>query len=190
MTQDKLQIDPSLIAALKNGDEDAFKGIYELLYARLFRFVKYALSNSEDSEEIVQETFLKLWKSHQDIDLDKSFESFVFTIAKNQIKDFLRKVLSQKKYIESIILENSFESNQLEEIVNYRETDKVIRQLIGMLPEKRRTAFELSRFQGKTYKEISLLMNISENTVDTHIRKALGFLKEGFVRFSSFIFCL
>ncbi|GAF03711.1 RNA polymerase sigma factor [Saccharicrinis fermentans] len=183
-------ISKSILEQFKAGNTKAFDTIYGMLSKRLCRFVRYSINNNEDVQEIVQEVFIKLWNERENLNLNKSFEAFVFTITKNKIHDYLRKTLQEKKYIESIIQNYSFQDNELEDIVNFRETDATIKKLIGMLPERRRKAFVLSRFGGKSYREISALMDISENTVDTHIRKALTFLKEGLIRFSSFIFFL
>ncbi len=190
MGSEDLNIKKDVLIKFKEGDRKAFDVIHKNLSGRLYRFVNYSIQNSEDAEEIVQEVFLKIWNEKENLDIEKSFEAFVFTITKNKIRDFLRKVLQQKKYLESVITNYSYDDCELEHIVNYRETKDVINKLISMMPERRRKAFELSRFKGKTYREISSLMNVSENTVDTHIRKALSFLKDGLVRFSSILFFL
>ena len=180
----------SLLNKLAEGDVRAFNRIYNDYYMRIYRFVRRAVSANEDAEEIVQEVFVKLWDKRSMIDPEKSFNSFIYTISKNTIHDYLRRVLREKKYIEEVITEFSIPDNQLEDIINFRETESVIRQLIEKLPPKRRQAFELSRYKGKTYREISALMNISENTVDTHIRKSLAWLKKGLVQMSSVLFVI
>ncbi len=176
-----------LLEKLSKGDVHAFNRIYKDYYARIFGFVHHTISSREDAEEIVQEVFIKIWDKKSDIDPEKSFNSYIYTISKNSIHDYLRRVLRERKYIEEIITEFSLIDNQLEDIVNYRETEKVIKQLIEKLPPKRKEAFELSRFSNKTYREISSIMNISENTVDTHIRKSLAWLREGLIQLSSFL---
>lgn len=184
------EIDISLLERLKKGDKTAFEKVYNLFCNRIYNFIHLSILNNEDAEEIVQEVFIKIWDERINLDVDKSFKSFLYTIAKNKVNDHLRKVLQEKKYLESLIGEFSIADNDLEKIVDYRETQKVIRELVSMLPVRRREAFELSRFKNKSYREISKEMNISENTVDTHIRKALSFLREGVIRFSSFFIFL
>lgn len=180
-------IERCLLVKLSKGDKAAFEKIYTDFSGRIYHFVHLSILNKQDAEGIVQDVFIIVWSERRNIDLTKSFKSFLYTIAKNKVNDYLRKVLQEKKYLESLIGEFSISDNDLEKIVNYRETQKVISELINLLPEKRKRAFELSRFQGKRYHEIAREMNISENTVDTHIRKALTFLREGVVRFSSFL---
>jgi len=182
--------DGLLVEQLKGGNVMAFEQIFNLYQSKLYHFVKLTLANDTDCEEIVQEVFLKIWDRREQIDLSKSFKSYLYTITKNEIHDHLRKVLQQKKYLEQAIHELSIAENDVEKIVNFRETDHVINELINSLPHKRRKVFELSRLQGKTYSQIALEMNISENTVDTQMRKALLFLREGLVKLATCIFFL
>ena len=184
------QTDKLLVAELKDGNVLAFEQIFDLYQSKLFHFAKLTLSNDSDAEEIVQEVFLKIWVRREQIDTSKSFKSYLYTITKNEIHDHLRKVLQQKKYVDQTIHELSIGDNDVEKIVNFRETDQVIKELINCLPQKRRKVFELSRLQGKTYSQIAREMNISENTVDTQMRKALHFLREGLVKLATCMFFL
>ncbi len=172
------------------GDIEALNWIYKHYHSRLFYFIKKSVSNHQDTEEIVQEIFIKLWKKKGEIDIKKSFDSYLYTIAKNSIHDHLRKVLREKQMVEDFITDFSISEDQLENVINYRDTEAVLMQLIESLPPKRREAFKLSRFKGKSYREISQIMEISENTVDTHIRKSLQWIRKGMIRYSSVLFVL
>ncbi len=190
MSRDGDVINSSNIKKLKKGDFVAFEKIYNALSGRLFYFVNSSILNQQDAEEIVQEVFITIWNKREDIESVSTFQSYIYTIAKNKINDHLRKVLQEKKYIESVIADYHLETNDLEEIISYRDTNEVLNKLINLLPEKRKRVFELSRFSGMTYKEISAEMNISENTVDTQMRKALLFLREGMLKLSTIILFL
>jgi len=182
--------DTLLVTQLRAGNVLAFEQIFNMYQSKLYHFVRITLSNDNDAEEIVQEVFLKVWARREQIDVSKSFKSYLYAITKNEIHDHLRKVLQQKKFIEQTIHELSIGDNDVEKIVNFRETDQVIKELINSLPQKRRKVFELSRLEGKTYKQIALEMDISENTVDTQMRKALLFLREKLVKLATCIFFL
>lgn len=182
--------DKLLVLKLREGNVLAFEQLFNRYQSKLINFIRSALSNETEAEEIAQEVFLKIWEKRTGIDPNRSFKSFLYTVTKNEIHDYLRKVLQQKKYVERTIHELAIADNDLEQIVDFRETDKVIKELVNLLPGKRRKVFELSRFHGKTYRQIALEMNISENTVDTQMRKALAFLKEGITKISTCIFFL
>jgi len=176
-----------LVKQLQTSDEAAFEKVYDLMASKIYHFVKLSIKNKEDAQEITQEVFIKLWNERERIDSSKSLQAFLYVIAKNKINDHLRKVLNEKKYLESIIHSYNILDDDLVNIIDFRDTEKVILKLISMLPERRRQVFELSRFKGYTYKEISKELGISENTVDTQIRKALANLKEGLLRLSIYL---
>jgi RNA polymerase sigma-70 factor (ECF subfamily) len=171
-----------LVAQICKGNIAAYEELYRAYQPKLFNFVKLSLANTCDAEEIVQEVFLKIWLKREEIDLSKNFKSFLFTVAKNEINDHLRLLLHQKKYLDALVLELPNWHNDTERVLNFRETQRIIIELIALLPEKRKRVFEMSRLQGKTYQEISQELQISENTVDTQIRKALVFMKQAWMR--------
>jgi RNA polymerase sigma-70 factor (ECF subfamily) len=90
----------------------------------------------------------------------------------------MRKRLHKQKYLENLCRQlNESQKNSLDTstIVEYSELEKQIIDLINQLPEKRREIFKLNRLEGLTYKEIAEKLNISENTVDSQMRKALAY---------------
>jgi len=151
-------------------------------------FLLKVLPKSEDEESILQEIYLKFWSTRKLIQPDKNFEAYLFTIARNLVIDVMRKRLQKQKYLEELYLQlaegqkNSLDTNAA---VEYSELEKKLFGLIDKLPEKRREIFVLSRIDGLTYKEIAGKLNISENTVDSQMRKALAFLNTEIKHFLS-----
>jgi RNA polymerase sigma-70 factor (ECF subfamily) len=176
--------DAVLIGKIKNGDILAFEKLFNTYQGKLLAFVRMSLSY--DAEEIVQDVFVRLWERREVLDPQKSLKSYLYTIAKNRLYDYLRKSLYQKKYLEESVVDQSLYDTS-EDYINLKETERVLNDLIQLLPEKRRKVFELSRFEGKTYRQISEEMSISENTVDTQMKKALAFLRKGFIKISSYL---
>jgi RNA polymerase sigma-70 factor (ECF subfamily) len=174
-----------LIKKVKNSDMVAFEKLFDAYQGKLLSFVRMTLSR--DAEEIVQDVFVRLWETRDALDPQKSLKSYLYTIAKNRLYDNLRKSLYQKKYLEEAAIEQTSNYNTFEDYINLKETERVLNDLIQLLPEKRRKVFELSRFEGKTYRQISEEMSISENTVDSQIKKALAFLRQGFIKISSYL---
>ncbi len=163
---------------LMRGDAKSFETIFHLFQAKLLAFIKMSLQDTADAEEIVQQVFMKIWLKRELIDPQKSLEAFLYAIAKNEIKDFLRKTLHKKKYLSTLLSETANVHSDVEKTVEFNETKRILNSLIDELPEKRRKVFVLNRMQGKTYRQIAEDLNISENTVDSQMRKALAFLKQ------------
>lgn len=180
MNKSNLNIEKELIKQFRAGNEMAFELIFHRTKGKLMGFLKKVLPVDEDEESVLQEIYLKLWSKRTIVEEDKNFETFLFTIARNMVIDLMRKRLNKQKYLENLYTQLKEEQrNSLDTLANveYSELEKKIFELISKLPEKQQEIFKLNRIEGLTYKEIASKLEISENTVDTQIRKALAFLK-------------
>ena len=180
MAGSDLNIEKQIINQFKSGNELAFELIFHRSKGKLKGFLKKVLPVDEDTESILQEIYLKLWLSRKSINPDNNFETFFFTIARNLVIDVMRKRLHKEKYLEELynqLKEGERNSLGTLEKVEYSELERRIFELIGKLPEKRQQIFKLNRINGLTYREIAQNLNISENTVDSQMRKALDFLR-------------
>lgn len=172
-----------LIRQLKKGKVSAFDLIFRNYNQKVFNFCVQMLNKKPDAEEVTQEVFIALWQNREKIDINTSLSTYIFSIARNKIYNIYRKSFYVQEYIEH--LNNTDRKFELltEDQVLYNELKMFLDKTIDELPPKRKEVFKLSRFEGLTYKEIADRMQISENTVDVQIRKALGFLKNAFENF-------
>jgi RNA polymerase sigma-70 factor, ECF subfamily len=185
-----LNIEKELVKQFKAGNEMAFELIFHHTKGKLKGFLKKVLPVGEDEESVMQEIYLKLWSNRKTIEADKSFETFLFTVARNMVIDVMRKRLSKQKYLENLYSQlKEGQKNSMDTLaaVEYSELEQKIFELINKLPEKRQEIFRLNRIEGFTYKEIAAKLDISENTVDTQIRKALTFLRNEMKNFISLL---
>ncbi len=182
--------DKDLIIRIKRGDEVAFELVFYKYKGKLYDFIRRSLPEEEDVESIVQEIFVKLWLNRLNLDPDQSFNGYIFAIARHEIYGHLRKLLTRKKYNEELFHSLQESSNTTENQIEYQELEKIIEEIIEEMPEKRKEIFKQSRLEGLSYREISEKRNISENTVDTQIRKALNFLKKKLQNYSANLFSI
>jgi len=173
-----LNKDADLLLRIKNGDEVAFELVFYRYKGKLYDFIRRSLPADEDAESMVQEVFTKLWINRHQLDPAKSLNGFLYRIARNELFGHLRKVLVRRKHLEelSFSLERSTDTTECQ--IEYKELKTLVAQLVATMPEKRREIFKLSREDGLSYKQIASQLGISENTVDSQIRKALDYLKE------------
>lgn len=168
-----------LLTRLKNGDMLAFDRIYELYSHKLFSFVFKILKNEADTDDVVQEVFLKIWESRHKLEDYKSLNAYIFTISYNNSIDLIRKRINNTKYLEH--LKNSAVINVTPTVISQIEFNELnIRseKLIANLPERQRQVYILHREEGLTYPEIAEKLGISKNTVENHMVKALKYLRE------------
>jgi RNA polymerase sigma-70 factor (ECF subfamily) len=166
----------NLVKQLKNGNVQAFNQLFESYGPRLYAFGLKYLRDPVDAEELVQDVFLKIWRSHQRIDEEKNFQAYIFTIAYNQIRDYFK---YKSVYID--IEDEDFPGkadHSTEEKITYRSVYEHFSAFLDRLPEKKRKIFHLSRFEGKTSKEIAALVGVTPKTVDNQISEVIGYLKE------------
>ena len=141
----------------------------------------------EDAEEIVQETFIKLWETRDKIKVELNFNTYITTIAKNLIYDMFRKKLVEQRYyqkFQSLIQEQLAVENEL-----FRKNlQEVMFDSINKLSEQQREVMML-KCKGFNNDEIAELLGISKRTVEAHLNKAYKKLRQdlGEVRYYSFL---
>ncbi|HEX2922196.1 MAG TPA: RNA polymerase sigma-70 factor [Bacteroidales bacterium] len=169
--------DNELVKKLRKGDVEAFDTVYEKYAGKLYSFGLKYLRSPEDAEELVQSVFLKLWENYKNLKTQTSFNSFLFTIAYNNICKLLRTKMYRKKYVEEIIAESTDISTKDEQRIDYQSVLNQVHQIVKMLPERQRTIFIKSRYEGKSTKEISEEIGLSPGTIDNYISKSLVFIR-------------
>lgn len=177
MTLISKQEEKELIIRLIEGDADAFEKIYYLYVEKVYYFAIRYLKNESDTEEIVQEVFTRIWENRQNLDPDLSFSGYILTTTKNTIFNNNRKKINHQAYCKHIISYLQKHMHNVEDEVIYNDLMTLLSKTIESLPPKRQQIFKLSRMQGKSYKEISSELSISEKTIETHIRLALRDIK-------------
>lgn len=166
-----------LVQRLAKNDVQAFNELYNLYSRRIFGFAYGFLRSKEEAEGIVQEVFVKIWETRNNLRSDLSFSWFLFTIARNLILNKLQHHQYEMRYQKDFLAETSGDDNNTEEQVFYRDMSDHINNLIMELPPKRKEIFLLSRFEGLSYQEISEKLNISVKTVEVQISLALKYIR-------------
>lgn len=172
-------IDSETIKRFKADDMSAFDIIYRKYSKKLYRFAYSIIKVKPDAEGIVHEVFIKVWGKRNKIDEYLSFESYLFTITYNTTISFIRKKVKENKYIEYLksIQNPSIQSTIIPEI-EYKELKEKSEKIIGLLPFRQKQIYKLSREEGLAYKEIAAKLNISVNTVETHMERSLKSIRK------------
>jgi RNA polymerase sigma-70 factor (ECF subfamily) len=167
-----------LVKLLKKDDMKAFDIIYTKYSRRLYGFVFRYVKQDADTEEIVQDVFIKIWKVRTKINVYSSFESFLFTIAHNATVNLLKKRATEQKYVEHVkSLQIINESYELTDEIHYKELEQKFLGLVDKLSPRQKEIFLLSREEGLSNKEIADKLGISIQTVKNHLVTTLSFLK-------------
>jgi len=163
---------------LKQGNEQAFEKIYNLYSPRLFGNIFRMVKSESTAEEILQDTFLRIWYNRASIDLDKSFRSYLFRIAENNVYDFFRKATRDKKIRARLFAAATEEYEHIEEIIYQKENAFLLQKAIDSLSPQRQQVFRSIKLDNKSYDEVSRLLGISVSTISDHIVKANKAIRE------------
>ena len=178
-----LHTEKELVTKLKEGDSFAFEVLFYKYRNKVKGFAVKLVPTQVDPEEIVQEVFVKLWLKKEFINPDKDFQPYLFSIAKNLILDHLKSAVNRKLYFVGEHFQNDLLVDEELDYLMPEDAEEKLEKLIDEIPERRREIFRMSRFEGLSYKQIAVRLNISENTVDSQIRNALAFLRKEFRKF-------
>jgi RNA polymerase sigma-70 factor (ECF subfamily) len=173
--------DQDLIALWQRGDDSAFEYLYKKFCIQLLTIAVQKTNNREISEEFVQSTFVTLFKNKNSAHQISSLMAYLYTILKNRILDQHRHDLIHKKYeyYAFTIRENTHENN-VDIYIETKELERRLRKEVDKLPTQCGSVFRLRKEQNFSNKEVAAYLNISENTVEQHMRKALRLLRLAF----------
>lgn len=163
---------------MAKGDHQAFKTIFHHYNQRLFPHVLNIVKSGAIAEEIVQETFLKLWTNKENVGRMDNPTGWLFAVASNLSINVLRKNLNKARVLAHISQQDNSTENDVLEIVDNRLQNEILNDAINKLPGQRQLVFKLSREKGLTHREIAEQLNISPKTVNNQLTTALQFLRD------------
>ncbi|MEJ8843339.1 RNA polymerase sigma-70 factor [Lacibacter sp. H375] len=147
-------------------DMKAYKELYMLLFDGLHRFSYSLVKSREGAEEIVSDSFIKLWQIRGQLHCIDNLKGYLYTTTRNLSLNYLAKKLRDPLYyLNDIDLETVIEFNTPEDLFISNETIKGIEQAVHGLPPQCKMVFQLVREQGLKYKEVATELNISVFTV-------------------------
>ena len=168
------------LSKLKNGDHDAFKMVFEQYCERLFQFSYSYLKSREAAEDIVQEVFIKIWRNRNGIRTDASFQSYLFKITLNTVREYFNKLTKSNELKHELVLGLTDNSQNMDDVLDYQILLDKLEGFIENMPNKRKEAFVKKKIEGKSLKEIASEMGITTKAVEYHITEAMKFLKTEF----------
>ncbi|HBL74108.1 MAG: hypothetical protein A2W90_22625 [Bacteroidetes bacterium GWF2_42_66] len=178
MQEKETDIEKIRILQLKEGSKPAFNYIFQTYNQKLYFFALGYLKSEKEAEEIVQETFLKIWERRDHIDPELSINAYLFKIAFNFIQKHLIRNFKEEELKHNLAGELVSFDDHTANMLNYHFLLQHINKLIDELPPRQKEIIGLRKLEGFTPKEISEKLSLSVKTVEAHLTAALRFLKE------------
>lgn len=182
--------DPTLTAALRQGDETAFDYLFRALYAPLVRYTTGLTDGDPDeAEDLVQQAFVRLWDQRATLDVQHSLKAYLYRTVHNAALNRLRAARTRDRYTDHQTrqMEDQYTPAASE---SGSELQQRLKAALDKLPPQCRQVFELSRFEELKYREIAEHLGISIKTVETQMGKALRLLRHELVDYLVTLACL
>ncbi len=160
----------------KHLDEHAFVALYEAHYAELLRYAERLLGDSTKAKDAVQEAFLRLWKRKAMVAVSASTRAMLYKAVRNLILNHKRDAQRHHALLKTMPSDATTPSPEAD--IDTAWLGEQIAGWIHALPQRRREAFELSRFHGLRYDEIAVIMGVTSKTVENHIVLALKHIRQ------------
>ncbi|RYY30982.1 MAG: RNA polymerase sigma-70 factor [Chitinophagaceae bacterium] len=157
-------------------DRDAgsyFTKLFHQFEKPLFRFMFKITKCPQQSSDLVQDVFSKLWEHNESFDSIRDMEAWLHRCARNRVIDYIRKTAADQRLRDKLWARLSDAALSPGEITESREYERIMAEAILSLPEKRRAVYQLKREDGLNYQEISERLSISPHTVKNQMTTAL-----------------
>jgi len=171
-------------------NEKEFFEVYHYWYTKLYSFIYVKTRSPEVTEDVVQQTFLKVWERRAQVNLEVRLSTQLFQIARTTLIDELRKQAQGRRYEEYSKVHLAGQYENLERRLVYKNELEYVRALLRQMPFMRQQVFHMHKFEELSYKEISAKLNISTKTVESHMALALKYIRKFFVFFLGVVLSL
>lgn len=178
MPEKTTDIAQRLVIPLRDGSRHAFSRLFSLYSQKLYFFALGYLKSGKDAEEIVQETFIKLWERHGDLNPELSIHAYLFRIAFNFIRKRMIRTVREEELRHQLAGEVADFDDHTANTLNYHFLLEHLTRLIEELPPRQKQILKLRKIEEYTSREIAETLGLSLKTVEAHLTASLKFLKE------------
>ncbi|MDR0995400.1 MAG: sigma-70 family RNA polymerase sigma factor [Tannerella sp.] len=186
-----MDIHEKRINELKNGSSRAFSELYLIYADQVYGFALKLLKSTADAEDVLQDTFLRLWDKREDLSAERSLKAYLFQTAYHLVVDRFR------GRMDSVELENCIESEAYRTAADETERPftletyrKQLNYLCSRLTPRQQEIFRLSREEGLSAGEIARRLGLSEKTVYNQLSLILRFLRSALTAFFFLLSCV
>ena len=178
-----------LVYQLKQESQDAFNRIYNMYSARLYAYCMQYVKSREDTEEIVQDVFIKLWINRHSIIHGEHLSAFIFKIAKNQIINRYKSRINSYVFEEYVNYYNEEQCSvsDTSAIVEYDDFCKSLKKAMKNLSSTQREVIECVKLNQMSVKETAVKLRLKEQTVKNALSAGLKVLKEILPHYKKFL---
>jgi RNA polymerase sigma-70 factor (family 1) len=173
-----LEAESVLLQRAAMGDRSAYAVLYQFYLPKIYHYLHGILRSKEDTEEILQDIFLKLWETRTELTKIETLNSYLFKIARNRLLNLYDHQKVRRKALDYIGRHTETSRGSCEDTLIYKQYDEIVKRALSRLPPKRRQVFEMSLQQGMTHSQIAEAMHISKSMVKKQLTAANRYVKD------------
>lgn len=171
-----MDMEEHLFQKLAEGDHTAFKQVYRIYFPRIRAFAYGFLKNRDEADELTQMVFIKLWDKHELFSEVRNFDSYLFTLTKYTIFNYI-----EAKHVLPIsdeeIPDQCHQETPYDDLIA-NDLRLLIDLTVSHMPPQRQRIFRMSRLEGFSNEEIAEKLGIQKKTVENHLNLALNELRK------------
>lgn len=177
MPEDLLYDEKGLLLKMAQGDELAFRQLFERYNKKLFTFAEEMLKSAADAEEVVQESFTKIWADRKNFAHIDNPGNYLYKMVRNRTLDHIRKVARDKRLIDQVWANISQADHGLEEEILKKETQGLIEEALSGLSDIKQKVYRLSREKEYTHDQIASFTGLSKSRVNNILVETIRHIK-------------
>lgn len=166
-----------LLKELSEGSKTAFDWLFIRYQPKVVAFLKACTGDEEQARDIAQDIFFNIWKDRAKLSEVRSFEGYLFQMARFSVYNYYDHLDVVKKYVEEGKTRSEVTDAGPEEKLKERQIRARIAETVRSMPQRRREIFVMSRWGGYSNDEIAERLNISKRTVENHLTAAQSVLR-------------
>lgn len=169
--------DLALISLLKKGDQDAFSEIFNRYHMQLYHYAFAKIKEEAAAKDVVQDVFIKLWANGKNMAADSNLSHYLYRSIHNRSLDWLKSQSVREDYVSSfqVFLDVAVEGTDYR--IREQDMDNLIEEEVSRLPRRLQEVIFLRRKEQLSNKEIAERLGLSEQTVETHFKRAFRVLR-------------
>ena len=167
-----------MLRLVAGGDEDSFRVLFEKYQDKVFKVACKYLKSASLAEEVVQDVFIKLWFQKETLTGIDYFSTWLQTLARNHIIDFMRKLDVRSAADRQWAYNAGQEENTTDHKIRNAQYEQLVEKALGELSDQQRAVYKLAKEQGLTYDQIGEVLSLSPLTVKTHMQRALRSIRD------------
>jgi RNA polymerase sigma-70 factor (ECF subfamily) len=154
----------------RSSDEAAYRELFYTYYPSLFRFATTLLHEEQLAEEIVSDVFINIWKGRESLTSIRNLRVYLFVAVKNLCHRALSRAGAQPEMLEEEVMQSETGGGAMADgMLLSKELNQAFDLAVAALPERCRLIFRLVREEGLRYREIAIILNISQKTIEAQM---------------------